>query len=188
MKDRFCRNHEREQPSVWCECLFADPVADVAVLGAPDNQELSDQADAYEALVAAATPVAVAEPPSRPIPEEIARLALADRRRGRHRHRHRLYIGRTARRPSYRGRSEPAPDRQPAGLVSDNSGGNEEAEAKGKAEADAPHKAQSERRHDASAEVKAVSEPKKRRTLAEVSSLPVVCQFSLAARSQSARL
>jgi hypothetical protein len=72
MKDRFCRNHEREQPSVWCECLFADPVADVAVLGAPDNQELSDQADAYEALVAAATPVAVAEPPSRPIPEEIA--------------------------------------------------------------------------------------------------------------------
>jgi hypothetical protein len=64
-----------EQPSIWCECLFIDPVADIAVLGSPDNQDLSDQADNYEALVAAATSVPVAEPPSRPIAEEIARLA-----------------------------------------------------------------------------------------------------------------
>jgi hypothetical protein len=27
------------QPSAWAECLFADPVADIAVLGQPDNQE-----------------------------------------------------------------------------------------------------------------------------------------------------
>jgi len=40
-----------EEPSVWAQCLFFDPVADVAVLGEPDNQELSDEWDAYYALV-----------------------------------------------------------------------------------------------------------------------------------------
>src|ERR1700676_4429023 len=39
------------EPSVWAECLFADPIADLAVLGSPDNQVLFDEADAYEALV-----------------------------------------------------------------------------------------------------------------------------------------
>jgi hypothetical protein len=46
-------------PSVWAECLFADPIADIAVLGAPDNQELSEQADAYEALVSSRMPLKV---------------------------------------------------------------------------------------------------------------------------------
>jgi hypothetical protein len=64
-----------EQPSVWCQCLFVDPIADIAVLGTPDSQELSDQADAYEALVEAATPLTVAEPPGEPIAEDVARLA-----------------------------------------------------------------------------------------------------------------
>ena len=36
-----------EKNLVWAECLFADPVADIAVLGCPDNQELGDQAHAY---------------------------------------------------------------------------------------------------------------------------------------------
>ncbi len=36
---------------VWAECLFADPVADIAVLGCPDSQQLPDKADAYDALV-----------------------------------------------------------------------------------------------------------------------------------------
>ena len=27
------------EPTVWAECLFADPISDVAVLGPPDNQE-----------------------------------------------------------------------------------------------------------------------------------------------------
>jgi hypothetical protein len=36
---------------IWAECLFADPVADIAVLGCPDDQELSDQADAYGSLI-----------------------------------------------------------------------------------------------------------------------------------------
>jgi hypothetical protein len=40
-----------EEPSVWAQCLFFDPVADVAVLGEPDNQELSEEWDGYHALV-----------------------------------------------------------------------------------------------------------------------------------------
>ena len=32
--------HLGESPTVWAECLFADPVADVAVLGQPDSQSL----------------------------------------------------------------------------------------------------------------------------------------------------
>ncbi len=52
-----------EKPSVWAECLFADPVSDLAVLGQPDNQELCDQADAYDALVEKAATLSVAEVP-----------------------------------------------------------------------------------------------------------------------------
>jgi hypothetical protein len=36
---------------VSTECLFADPVADIAVLGCPDNQALFDEANAYDELV-----------------------------------------------------------------------------------------------------------------------------------------
>ena len=38
-------------PNVSAECVFVDPIADVAVLAGPDDQELSDQAEAYERLV-----------------------------------------------------------------------------------------------------------------------------------------
>lgn len=48
---------------VWAECVFADPVADLAILGCPDNQELSKQADAYEALVESVTPLPIADLP-----------------------------------------------------------------------------------------------------------------------------
>jgi hypothetical protein len=41
-----------ETPKVWAECLFVDPVGDIAVLGSPDDQELWDQAEAYDALTA----------------------------------------------------------------------------------------------------------------------------------------
>jgi hypothetical protein len=40
------------QPNVWAECLFVDPVADIALLGCPDGQELYEEAEAYEALIA----------------------------------------------------------------------------------------------------------------------------------------
>ncbi len=37
--------------TVAAELLFADPVADIAVLGQPDGQELHKEADAYDALL-----------------------------------------------------------------------------------------------------------------------------------------
>jgi hypothetical protein len=36
-----------DEPSIWTECLFADPVADIAVLVAPDSQQFGDEWDAY---------------------------------------------------------------------------------------------------------------------------------------------
>src|SRR5260370_16087522 len=51
------------EPRVWAHILFVDPVADIAVLGAPDGQVLSEQADTYEALMASAQPLVVAEAP-----------------------------------------------------------------------------------------------------------------------------
>jgi hypothetical protein len=47
--------------TVWAECLFADPIADVAVLGSPDNQALYDEADAYEELLKNTVPLLIAE-------------------------------------------------------------------------------------------------------------------------------
>jgi hypothetical protein len=47
---------DAETPTVWVECVFADPVSDIAVLAAPDDQELWEQAEAYEELVHAAMP------------------------------------------------------------------------------------------------------------------------------------
>ena len=40
-----------EQPSVWAECLFFDPVSDLAILGEPDNQEFGEQNEKYALLV-----------------------------------------------------------------------------------------------------------------------------------------
>jgi len=45
--------------TAWAECLFVDPVADLAVLMCPDNQEPDLGSDAYEALVESMTPVPV---------------------------------------------------------------------------------------------------------------------------------
>jgi Trypsin-like peptidase domain len=39
-----------EEPEVWAECVFCDVITDLAVLGAPDNQDLYDEHAAYEAL------------------------------------------------------------------------------------------------------------------------------------------
>jgi hypothetical protein len=51
------------EPTVWAECLFADPVADIAVLGCPDNQELFEQAENYEAMVESVAPLKIADCP-----------------------------------------------------------------------------------------------------------------------------
>lgn len=47
------------RPTVWTECVFADPVADIAVLAEPDGQELFNQNEAYAALTDPVTPFAV---------------------------------------------------------------------------------------------------------------------------------
>ena len=49
---------------VWAECLFADPVSDIAVLGSPDAGALWDEAEAYEALMAEAPALQISDPPA----------------------------------------------------------------------------------------------------------------------------
>jgi hypothetical protein len=36
---------------VCAECLFVDPVADIALLGPPDSQDLGEQHEAYERMI-----------------------------------------------------------------------------------------------------------------------------------------
>jgi hypothetical protein len=50
-----------EEPTIWTECLFVNPVADIAVLGSPDDQELFKQADAYGALVESVQPFSIGD-------------------------------------------------------------------------------------------------------------------------------
>jgi hypothetical protein len=50
--------------SVAAACLFVDPIADIAVLGPPDNQALSEEADAYDRLVKNMEPMVVADAPA----------------------------------------------------------------------------------------------------------------------------
>src|SRR5262245_56780270 len=45
--------------NVWAECLFVDLIGDLAILGPPDDQELYEQAEAYEELVEAPTPISI---------------------------------------------------------------------------------------------------------------------------------
>ena len=47
-----------EEPCVWAVCRFVDPIADIAVLGSPDNPH----ADDYKALMGTATALTSAIP------------------------------------------------------------------------------------------------------------------------------
>jgi hypothetical protein len=49
----------RKKPSIWAECLFANPVGDIAILGSADSQDLAEQAVAYNALVESAAPIPI---------------------------------------------------------------------------------------------------------------------------------
>lgn len=49
------------KPTVWAECLFVNPVADIAVLGPPDEQTLPEQAQGYKALLRSLKPFKVAD-------------------------------------------------------------------------------------------------------------------------------
>jgi hypothetical protein len=52
------------EPAVWARCLFADPIADIAVLGQPDNQSLGDEADAYDELMNSMATLPIADAPA----------------------------------------------------------------------------------------------------------------------------
>ena len=47
------------EASVWAECLFVDPIADIAVLGSPDDQSLFDEAAAYQTLLGSCKPLKI---------------------------------------------------------------------------------------------------------------------------------
>jgi hypothetical protein len=49
------------KPTVWAECVFVDLIADLAVLGAPDSQQLYDKNKQYEELTTAMTPLRIAK-------------------------------------------------------------------------------------------------------------------------------
>lgn len=52
----------KKTPSVYATVLFYDPIADLAVLGQPDNQSLCTEADEYENLLAEYIPLRIAVP------------------------------------------------------------------------------------------------------------------------------
>lgn len=49
-----------QTPNIAAELLFADPIADLAVLKSPDNQALPEQADSYRRLLADSGSIPVA--------------------------------------------------------------------------------------------------------------------------------
>lgn len=51
-----------QENAVWAECLFVDPIADLAILGEPDSQELSDEWSAFSALLAPVRPLRIRAP------------------------------------------------------------------------------------------------------------------------------
>jgi hypothetical protein len=53
------------EPSISAACVFVDPIADIAVLGPPDNQALSDEHTRYETFLSALPPFDIAAPPPR---------------------------------------------------------------------------------------------------------------------------
>jgi hypothetical protein len=53
------------EATVWAECLFVDPISDLAVLGQPDNQALYEEADSYDALLNDLTPLPIKDAPEK---------------------------------------------------------------------------------------------------------------------------
>ena len=70
--DTKCRTYQElvgrldgPTPKVWAECVFADPVADIAVLAKPDDQALREDAEAYINLIGELPALPVAEAPEK---------------------------------------------------------------------------------------------------------------------------
>jgi Trypsin-like peptidase domain len=53
-----------QEQNVWAECLFVEPVSDIAVLGAPDSQDLYNECSKYQALVDELTPLPISDFPA----------------------------------------------------------------------------------------------------------------------------
>src|SRR5262249_39731260 len=51
------------EPAISVECLFIDPVSDIAVLGPADGELYYDQRTAYEDLVQPVTPILIGDAP-----------------------------------------------------------------------------------------------------------------------------
>jgi hypothetical protein len=54
---------DARKTDVWAECLFADPIADIAVLCGPDDQQLGEEFEAYDALTEDARAIPVGKTP-----------------------------------------------------------------------------------------------------------------------------
>lgn len=67
------------KPTIWAELRFVDPVADIAVLGSPDTQELTEESTAYDKLVEAVEPfrIAAGPDPHRIVPTANGSLSFA---------------------------------------------------------------------------------------------------------------
>ena len=57
-----------DEPTVWAELLFADPISDLAIIGPPDGQTLFYEAEAYDRLVSAAPEFGIGDvEPDKPV-------------------------------------------------------------------------------------------------------------------------
>jgi len=50
-----------KRATVWADCRFVDPIADIAVLGQPDDQVFTEEAEPYDELVGSAEPLAISD-------------------------------------------------------------------------------------------------------------------------------
>jgi hypothetical protein len=52
----------RLSPQTWAECLFVDPIGDIAILGPPDYEALPTEFDVYQELVQSTVPLKITSP------------------------------------------------------------------------------------------------------------------------------
>ena len=55
-----------KRKDVWAECLFVNPVADIAVLGSPDDQMVPDESERYDELAKNVAALKIGSPRSGP--------------------------------------------------------------------------------------------------------------------------
>ena len=53
-----------DELTLWAECIFADPICDIAILAGPDNQAVPDAADAFNEFIGSLQEVLPVRAPS----------------------------------------------------------------------------------------------------------------------------